>query len=147
MTDGEVELLAANLKQIVDPDFVPILERDGKPIAFGIALPDLNQPLLKAYPRPGIPEWFTLLKMVWHWRVRPKMDWIRAWALGVLPEAQGLGLESLLLLELSETAYRKGYTHGEMSWILENNDRVQKSLALFGAEIYKTYRIYEKALA
>lgn len=146
MTDGEVELLAKNLKQIVDPDFVPILERDGKPVAFGIALPDLNQPLLRAYPRPGTPEFMTLLKMLWHWKVRPKMNWLRAWALGVLPEYQGLGLESLLLLELSETAYRKGYAHGEMSWILESNDKVQKSIALFGAEVYKVYRIYKKAL-
>ncbi len=146
MTDGAVELLAANLKQIIDPDFVPILERDGEPVAFGIALPDLNQPLLRAYPRPGTPEWLTLLKMLWHWKVRPKMNWVRAWALGVLPEAQGLGLESLLLLDMSETAHRKGYTHGEMSWILENNEKVQKSLALFGAEIYKTYRIYNKPL-
>lgn len=146
MTDGEVELLAKNLKQIVDPDFVPILERDGKPVAFGIALPDLNQPLLRAYPRPGTPELLTLLKMLWHWRVRPKMTWVRAWALGILPEFQGQGLESLLLLELANTAYEKGYQHGEMSWILENNDKVQKSIALFGAEVYKTYRIYSKSL-
>lgn len=146
MTDGEVAVLAKNLKQIIDPDFVPILERDGRPVAFGIALPDLNQPLLKAYPRPGTPEILTLLKLLWHWKVRPKMSWVRAWALGVLPEVQGLGLESLLLLELAETAYRKGYTHGEMSWILENNRKVQQSIALFGAEVYKTYRIYKKTL-
>lgn len=146
MTDGEVELLAQNLKQIVDPDFVPILERDGRPVAFAIALPDLNQPLLKAYPRPGTPEFLTLLKMLWHWKVRPKLTWVRAWALGVHPEAQGLGLEALLLLELSETAHRKGYAHGEMSWILENNTRIQQTISQFGAEVYKTYRIYKKPL-
>lgn len=146
MTDGEVELLAQNLKQIIDPDFVPILERDGRAVAFGIALPDLNQPLLKAYPRPGKPEVLTLLKMLWHWKVRPSMTWVRAWALGVLPEVQGLGLESLLLLELSETAYRKGYPYGEMSWILENNTRIQQTISQFGAEVYKTYRIYKKPL-
>lgn len=146
MTEGEVELLAKNLKQIIDPEFVPILERDGRPVAFGIALPDLNQPLRKAYPRPGTPEILTLLKMLWHWKVRPKMTWVRAWALGVLPEFQGQGLESLLLLELSETAYRKGYHYGEMSWILENNTRINQTISLFGAEVYKTYRVYKKPL-
>jgi GNAT superfamily N-acetyltransferase len=146
MTETEAQLLAKQLKQIIDPDFALMVERDGKPVAFGIALPDLNQPLRLAYPRPGTPELLTLIKMVWHWKVRPKMTWIRAWGLGVLPEFHGQGLESLLLLELSETARRKGYQDSEMSWVLENNDKVNRSLAMLGAQVYKTYRIYKKAL-
>lgn len=146
MTPAEAQLLAKQLKQILDPDFALLVERDGQPVGFGIALPDLNQPLRMAYPSPGAPEALTLVKMLWHWKVRPKMNWIRAWGLGIRPEYQGQGLESLLLLELTDTAHRKGYEHGEMSWVLENNDKVNRSLAMLGAEVYKTYRIYKKAL-
>jgi GNAT superfamily N-acetyltransferase len=146
MTEAEAELVAEQLKQILDPDMALVLERDGMPVAFGITLPDLNQPLRLAYPRPGTPEIITLLKLLWHWKVRPKMTWARAWGLGILPEYQGQGLESLMLLEMAEAAHRKGYQHGEMSWVLESNDKVNRSLAMIDAEVYKTYRIYKKAL-
>ena len=71
----------------------------------------------------------------------------KSWLTGGLrPEYRGQGLESLLLLQLVETAYQKGYRFGEMSWILESNDKVQRSIELLGGEIYKTYRIYQKPL-
>jgi hypothetical protein len=33
-----------------------------------------------------------------------------------------------------------------MSWILENNDMMNRAIRLFGGEVYKTYRVYEKRL-
>jgi hypothetical protein len=33
-----------------------------------------------------------------------------------------------------------------MSWILENNDAMNRPIELFGAEVYKRYRVYEKIL-
>lgn len=146
MTPGEADLLAEQMKQLVDPDLALIVERDGKAVAFGLALPDLNQPLLKAYPKPGFPEVLTLLKLLWHWKVRGNIRWIRAWGVGILPEYQGQGLESIIFLKLTEAASRKGFELSEASWILENNDKVNKSIRMLGGEVYKTYRIYQKAL-
>jgi len=146
LTDHEMANLAKQLKPIIDPDLTLILERDGRVVSFAIALPDLNQPLRLAYPKPGYPEVLTFLKLLWHWKVRRAPTWVRAWALGIIPEYRGQGLESLLLLQLVETAYQKGYRFGEMSWILESNDKVQRSIELLGGEVYKTYRIYQKPL-
>jgi GNAT superfamily N-acetyltransferase len=146
MTEHEAEKLAEDMKPLVDPDLALIIEKDGKAIAFALALPDLNQPLLKAYPKPGFPEPLTLLKLLWHWKVRGNIKWVRAWGVGVLPEFQGQGLESIIYLKLSEATYRKGFELSEMSWILENNDKVRKSIQLLGGEAYKTYRIYQKSL-
>jgi GNAT superfamily N-acetyltransferase len=146
LTENEVALIADQLKQFLDPDLALFIEREGRPVGFGIALPDMNQPLRKAYPRPGVPEPITLLKLLWHWKVRGNIRWVRAWGVGILPEFQGQGLESILFLKLVEAAYSKGYELSEASWILENNDKVNRSVELLGGEIYKTYRIYQKAL-
>jgi hypothetical protein len=33
-----------------------------------------------------------------------------------------------------------------MSWILENNDMMNRAIKALGGKIYKTYRVYQKAL-
>ena len=70
MTDSEADLLAEQLKPIIDPDLAIVVEKDGEAVGFGLALPDLNQPLRKAYPSPRTPEALTLIKLLWHWKVR-----------------------------------------------------------------------------
>ncbi len=146
LTENEVALIADQLKEFIDPSLALFIERDGEPVGFGIALPDMNQPLRKAYPKPGVPEIFTLLKLFWHWKVRGNLKWVRAWGVGILPEFQGQGLESILFLKLAEAAHRGGYELSEASWILESNDKVNRSIKMLGGEVYKTYRVYQKTL-
>jgi hypothetical protein len=33
-----------------------------------------------------------------------------------------------------------------MSWILENNDMMNRAIRALGGEVYKTYRMYEKPI-
>ena len=42
MTDHEIDHLAEQFRPVVIPDLVPIAEKDGRMIGFGITLPDLN---------------------------------------------------------------------------------------------------------
>ncbi len=146
MTDAEIERTASQIKPLIDPELVTAAEVDGEIIGFGLMLPDLNAPLLKAYPRPGKPEWVTLLQLLWHWKVRREVKWIRAFALGVVPEYRGKGVDALLYLHTAEQARRKGYHAVEMSWLLESNEMVLRSAELLGGHRYKTYRVFEKQL-
>ncbi|NIS83119.1 MAG: GNAT family N-acetyltransferase [Anaerolineales bacterium] len=146
LNDAEIDYIAKGLKQILDPDLVLFLEHEGEVVGAGLSLPDLNAPLRLAYPRPGVPEIFTMLKLFWHWKIRPKQKWMRAWALGVLPEYRGRGIDAMLYLVMAQQAARKGYKWVEMSWTLETNDMVNRSVRLLGGELYKTYRLYEKRL-
>jgi GNAT superfamily N-acetyltransferase len=146
MTDAEVGLMGEQLKQLIDPDLVAMAEDDGRLVGFGLTLPDLSQPLRLAYPRPGEPEPWTMLKLLWHWKVRRRVDWIRAFALGVLPEYRGTGVDAMLYMHTAERALRKGYRFVEMSWLLESNDMVLRSAEILGGWRYKTYRVYEKQL-
>ena len=48
---------------------------------------------------------------------------------------------------MNNGAKKLGIKEGELGWTLEDNGRVNAGIALMGAKHYKTYRVYEKALA
>lgn len=146
MTDAEFDQMGKELRQILDPDLTLVAEIDGEPIGVSITLPDLNQPLRCAYPKPGKPEWLTMAQLVWHWKVRRRVNWARVLILGVLPEYRARGVDALFYFESAIAALKKGILHAEMSWILENNDAISRPIRVMGGEIYKTYRFYEKKL-
>jgi GNAT superfamily N-acetyltransferase len=146
MTDAEFEHMGQQLKSLVDPELVVIVEADGETVGFGLTLPDLSEPLRLAYPRPGSPEALTMLKLLWHWKVRRQVRWIRVFALGVLPKYRGQGVDALMYLETARSAIQRGYEKAEMSWILENNMMMNRGIRFMGGEVYKTYRMYQKRL-
>jgi hypothetical protein len=55
-------------------------------------------------------------------------------------------VDGLLYRRTAEEALKKGYRFGESSWILETNAPMRNALEGLGAKVYKTYRIYERAL-
>jgi len=67
MTEEEFFHMARQLKQIIDPNLVIIAEHEGKPVAFSLAVPDVNQALIhlngKLLP-------LGLLKLLWHTKIR-----------------------------------------------------------------------------
>jgi len=147
LTDREFDLLAQELRQIADLDVTFLVQdRQGQVAGMTLSLTNLCDPLLKAYPRPGVPELWTTLKLLWHWKVRRHVQGIRVTLLGVLEPHRGKGVDALMIYESTMSAIRKGYTWGEMSWILETNDMMNRGIALMDAEVYKTYRIYQKPL-
>jgi GNAT superfamily N-acetyltransferase len=144
MTDAEIDHLAASLKPIIDPDLVLMVEADGQVVGSSLSIPDMNQALLPAYPRPGKPEALTMAQLFWNWKVRRKVEWLRVVALGVLPPYRAKGVDALMYLETAKRAAPKGYKWAEMSWILETNDMMNRSIRMLGGEVYKTYRMFEK---
>jgi GNAT superfamily N-acetyltransferase len=146
MTDAEIDHLAASLKPIIDPDLVLMVEVDGEVVGSSLSIPDLNQALLPAYPRPGKPELLTMAQLLWNWKVRRRVEWLRVVALGVLPQYRAKGVDALMYLETARRARPKGYKWAEMSWILETNDMMNRSIRMLGGEIYKTYRMYGKSV-
>jgi len=146
MTDAEFAKLAEGLEDILDPDLVYIAENDGKTVGFSITLPDLNEALHKARPKPSSPEWWTMAKMGWFWKVQKSVTWVRVLVLGVIPEYRKLGIDALFYYKTGQAALKKGMKMAEMSWILDDNDKMNRPIKAMGGEIYKTYRFYEKPL-
>ncbi len=146
LTDAEIEHMAAQLIRFVDPDLVFIAEVDDEPIGFSLTLPDLNQALRKAYPRPGVPEWWTLIKLLYYWKLRRVVDTIRVLAMGVVESWRAQGVSALFYYETAKAALPKGYRRAEMSWILENNLMMNRDIWTMGGRLYKIYRMYELPL-
>ena len=145
LTDEEIDHMAKNLKDLVDPDlafFAEVQRPDGtwEPIAASLTLPDYNQVLIHMNGRLFPFGW---LKFLWY---RRKIDTARVFALGVVHEWHGRGIDALLYYETAKVLFRKGYKRAEMSWILENNMMVNRSIRFFGGVPYKRYRIYELPL-
>ncbi|MBK8233207.1 MAG: hypothetical protein IPK72_22155 [Candidatus Eisenbacteria bacterium] len=89
MTNAEIDHMAKELKPVVDPDLVAFAEKDGKPIGFALALPDLNQALRKANGK----LWpFGLPRMMLEMR---RIHRLRVLTLGVLNEYRRLGADVL----------------------------------------------------
>lgn len=143
MDEAEFKYTAKNLKQIVDPDLVFIAEHEGKPIAFLLALPDINQALIHLNGRL-LP--FGVLKLLWHTKVRSKIDGLRMITMGVIPQYQKRAVDSMLYIATYNAGVGKGYHWAEFSWMLETNELVLRATSEMGADIYKRYRIYQLPL-
>lgn len=145
MNDEEFDFLAGDLKQIYDPEMVLFAECDGKTIGFALTLPDVNQAFAAG---PRIPRGILNLPIaLWNLFTKKKaIDTVRILVLGVTPEHRGRGIDGMLYRETIARAERKGYRFGEASWILEDNDMMNRAVTMMNAKRYKTYRIYEKAL-
>jgi hypothetical protein len=146
MTTAEFDHLIGSMKAVIDPDLLFIVEAKGEPIGVGLTLPDVCDPLRRAYPKPGTPELWTLLKFMVNYKVRKTQKYIRVLVMGVKEEYRLSGIDALLMAKTAEAGMKKGYTMGEASWILENNVPMRKGLENIGWKVYKIYRIFEKAL-
>jgi hypothetical protein len=144
LTEAELDNMAHEVRQFMDPKVTFIAEKNGRPIGFMLPFPDLCQPLLKAYPRPGVPEWWTTLKLLYWWKLRGSITTIRAALGGIVEEYRGRGVDAVLFLETLLAGIRQGYERLEMSWVLETNEPMRQTAAIFDGELYRRYRIYEK---
>ncbi len=147
VTAAEQTYFQHTLKPLLDPNVCFFVEKEGQPIGVTLPIPDLNQALIRAYPRPGVPEWWTMLKLLYWWKVRKVVTIIRAYAGGVIEAYRGQGLDALMGKQVVMASVQQGYKQMEVSWILESNTAMRQEAVMYGGEIYRTYRIYEKALA
>jgi hypothetical protein len=143
LTEEELDHEAESLKTILDPKVVTFALKGGKAIGAGIPLPDLNQPLLKAYPRPGVPEWWVMAKLLYYWKVRNTVTILRGFAGGVIEEYRGRGIDAVLALETLKNGLNR-YQYVEFSWILETNIPMRQTAKNLGGKLYRTYRLYDK---
>jgi GNAT superfamily N-acetyltransferase len=140
MTEAEIDHMAKELKQILDPDLVYFVEVEERIVGFSLALPDINQALKRINGRL-FP--FGLLKLLYYSK---KINQVRVLLLGVAPGYRKLGIDGVLYLESFREGTKKGYHRGEFSWVLEDNVAMARPLEAIGGRRYKTYRVYDLPL-
>ncbi len=141
MTDKEFDFLAEDLKQVAEPELAFIVETDGEPAGFALGLPDINQLLIKN--KKG-----GLLGAAWQLMTKKsKIDKFRIIVLGVIPEYQSKGLDSVMYYEFGERGPKLNMLKAEASWVLEDNEKMNRGLTVtINAKRYRYYRIYEKKI-
>jgi hypothetical protein len=137
VTEAESRAMARDLKQIIIPKAVLIAEnKDGKPIGFGISLPDINV-LLKHFNGSLFPlNWLRLLLGL------KKINQYRMWALGVIPEYQGKAIDTLIYKKTYEALYNPT-VRVEINYVLEDNQRMNNALMKLGVKPLRRYRVYQ----
>jgi len=140
ITYDEAAHLIRGLKPLLDPDFIYIAEKDGKPVGITLNLLDFNQPLLHLNGRLFPFGWLKF------WYYSKKIKMLRCFMTGVVEEYRSLGLDSMLYLETVKAAVKRRIASAEMSLILEDNDMMRRIIENLGGEIYKTYRMYDLPL-
>jgi len=141
MTDAEFAHMAKDLKAVLDPRIILIAEKNNEPVAFSLSLPDFNDALKRINGRL-FPLGLPLL--LYHSR---NIKRLRNLALGIVKKVQSSsGLGAALYYESFRRGVDAGYRHCEFSWTLETNHLINRSMKLFGADIYKRYRVYGKSI-
>ena len=133
--------MAEGLKMIIDPDFAVVAEHEGKMVGFALAVPDINQIMRTVKNGRLFPT--GLFKLLYY---KNKVKKIRIILLGVLPEYRRMGIEGIFYARIISNGLRRGVHTAEASWILEDNEMMNKGLQNINAKVYKRYRIYEKTL-
>ncbi|MDL2341429.1 MAG: N-acetyltransferase [Pseudomonadota bacterium] len=147
LTPAEIAYAGKKLKPVIFEELVRIAEYDGKPVAFMLTLPDINE--LSADLNGELFP-FGFVKLLWRLR-KPRVKRLRVPLMGVAKEYQQTRLASQLAFMMIEYTRRSGTTkygatHGEFGWILEDNKGMLSIAQLPGAKVNHRYRIYEKAL-
>lgn len=145
-TAAEIRHMAKELKPLIEPGSVAVAELNGRPVGFGVLLPNLNEAIADFGGRLLPFNWLKLLL-----RLKRGTRTARVPLLGIRREHQGGvlgGLIAYLIIDrLREAARARGVRQVELSWILEDNRPMRRIIESLGAVPYKTYRLYEKALA
>lgn len=141
LSDAEFDHLARQLRPVLEPRLCLIAEVGDEPVGFALALPDYNQALRHLKDGRLFP--FGIFKLLWY---RRRIDAARVLTLGLKPGFRRMGIDAMLYLRIFEEGTKLGYKRAECSWILEDNWDMRRGLERLGAYVYKTYRLYEKAL-
>jgi GNAT superfamily N-acetyltransferase len=141
ITDAEVEFQAKTLKQVLDEEWTFIAEKDGEVVGAALTLPDINQVLAKLNGRLLPAGWARFLLG------RRKIDQLRVFALGVKHDYRHSGVAAGLYLEHIKMAGKPDKIHwGEMGWILETNEAMNRAMEGMGGKVVKRYRMFERAV-
>ena len=134
--------LGASLKPLLVPELALTVEVDGNPAGFMLVVPDFN--LVAKRIRNGRLFPTGLVKLL---LAKRRIRFGRVMALGVKREYRRSDVFALLVDELYRRGMAYGMTKVEASWVLADNELMNRPMRAMGASVYRRWRIYERALS
>jgi len=147
-TPAEVAYAGKKLRPLIFEDLNMIAELDGRPVAFMLTWPDINDALAKIKGKLFPFGWITMLR----WLRHPKGAGMRVPLMGVLKEFHSSRLASqlafMMIEEIRVQANTKfASTRGELGWVLDDNQGMNAIADAIQSKVNREYVIYERELA
>ena len=146
-TPEEVAYAGKKLRPIIFEPLNMIAELDGKPVAFMLTFPDINQVLKRIDGKLFPLGWFHLLR----WLRHPKDAGMRVPLMGVRKELHNSRVASQLAFMMISQIRRNaaaiyGSKRGEIGWILDDNRGMVAIADSIDSKINREYIVFEKTL-
>ncbi len=143
LSEKQIDLYVDVYLGLVDLRMVTFIEdSEGNLIAAGVTMPSLSEALQKCRGELLPFGWWHLLKSMY----LKKPDTLDLLLVGVKPEWQNKGVNSLLFLDLFKTVKDMGFKYAETNANLETNAKVQAMWAPFEKELHKRRWVFAKEI-
>ena len=139
-SERDLDHLAQEMRLVLDPEWTMLAEKDGEVVGAALTFPDINRVLRNMDGRLLPLGWLTFL------RERRRIDRVRVGFLGVKPAYQHTGIAARFYVEHFDLARVKPQRWGEMGWILETNDAMNRGMEAMGGRVVKRFRVYQREL-
>lgn len=128
---------------LVDMRMLTFVEdQKGDLIAAGISIPSLSEALQKCNGEIFPFGWWYLLKAMF-WK---KPDTLDLLLIGVRPDYQNRGVNSLVFVDLYENYKKLGFKYAETNANLETNEKIQAMWVPFEKELHKRRWVFGKEI-
>lgn len=137
----EMDDFANRYLYLINPRFIKlVLDEKDEVVAFLIAMSHISDGIQKSkgYLLP-----LGFISILTAGRKSKQLNLLLG---GIDPEYQGRGLDVMMGIKLIVSAKRAGKTVMDSHLELENNLKVRAEMEKMGGQVYKRYRIYQKAL-
>ncbi|MDI9592018.1 MAG: GNAT family N-acetyltransferase [Bacteroidota bacterium] len=131
-------------KPILDEQLIWFAYHEGKPIAFLVMFPDVNQIFRHFNGKLGLINKCRFAYYLW----KKEITRTKITVMGVVPSFQGYGIESAIFRELRKVFdHRPHYTEIELSWVGDFNPRMEALHKAVGGKFGKKHITYRKLFA
>jgi hypothetical protein len=138
--DDELEAIADRLLMIADPRLIKLVFKDDLIVGFLFAYPNISEGIQKAKGRLFPFGWFHIL------RAKATTKFLDINGIGILPEHQGVGANSILYSEMDKTVRDFNFKFADVVQISEKNMKSMAEMKALGIQWYKRHRVYELGL-
>lgn len=141
LTEPQIDAYVKQYFGFIQTDYTKVIvDKEDRLVAFGIAMPSLSRASQRAKGRLFPFGFLHLLHALRH----PSQ--IDLYLVAVRPKYQGLGVNSIIMTEITRSGIRNGITSAETSGELEENKAVQDLWKYYDKRQHKRRRCFFKAL-
>ena len=141
LSEKQIDQYVGLYLSLIDTEMLTCVENaEGELIAAGISIPSLSEALQKCNGEIFPFGWWHLLKAMF----LKKPDTLDLLLIGVRPDYQNKGINSIMILDLVARYNRLGFRYAETNAMLETNAKIHAMFEPFEKEVHKRRWVFGK---